>query len=68
MSRPKIPIRETLTTLSDGTTSPRWYFVVIGSNGEPITTSELYTRKDGARRGRKALRRAVLLASMGDES
>lgn len=34
-----------------GADPPGWYFVVEGNNGEPIATSETYTRQSDALRG-----------------
>ena len=33
----------------------QYYFVVVASNGEPIATSEMYTRKSKCRKGITAL-------------
>jgi uncharacterized protein YegP (UPF0339 family) len=38
---------------------PGWYFVVVADNGEPVATSEPYTRPEDAVRGVADLRAAL---------
>lgn len=41
-----------------------WRFTLVGANGEPIATSESYTRKADARRGIEAVVEAARIAEV----
>lgn len=43
-----------------------YYFVLKASNGEVVSTSEMYATKQGAREGIAAVKRAVSLAEVKD--
>ena len=60
MKRPRIVLRRT----SDG----GWYYRVDGANAEPIVHSETFTEKSSAKDSIKALRRAILLAGVVEDS
>ena len=38
-------------TEDDGITEAGWFFNAVAGNGEIVTTSEIYTRKEDAERG-----------------
>lgn len=44
--------------------SGEWYVRIKAANGETLAISETYTREDDADRGARAIRRAVLMASI----
>jgi uncharacterized protein YegP (UPF0339 family) len=43
-----------------------YYYLLVGANGEPMNTSEMYTTKSSAKRAAKAMRRAAALATFED--
>ena len=44
----------------------RWYWRLVGANGEKVAQSEAYTRKEDAIRGALDARQAALDADPGD--
>jgi uncharacterized protein YegP (UPF0339 family) len=46
----------------------QFYFNLVASNDEPVATSEMYTRKDDAKDGTDAVRRAASTTDVVDNT
>ena len=61
MRRPRFEIKEGVSAVSGG---PRFWWRLVGANGEVMASSEQYTSHTDAVRGARAARRAARAAKL----